>query len=375
MSAVLFGSVTRIADLPPWPFAFEALERDRWASGDYVVAEVLPRSLPTEGFELPDGRPAVPLAGDLLVGAFARRFATLEATGSYEEIGPDNRMSSMTEGGCFGAVTSRSRFGARMMPLVYRGHVIQDGRKLVMSDFVPNPPDVAFDLPVVLLAGTSMSAGKTYAGRVAVRQLKKLGHEVVAAKLTGAGRWHDTLSFLDAGADHIFDFVDAGLPTTVVPAEEYRDAVSGLLARMADTGATVAVIEAGASPLEPYNGGTLVDMLGDRVAFTILAASDPYAVLGIQEAWNQSFDIVTGPTANTKAGAALVRELAGLPAVDLLDVDTHDGLRSRLGDIVGSVEGGTGSMEGGTDSMEGDSSPVEDAGDATVEDQPAAPSR
>lgn len=335
MSSVLFGSVTRIADLPRWPFPFEPLDRDRWASGDYVVAEVLPRSLPTESFELPNGRPAVPLAGDLLVGAFARRFATLEATGSFEQIGPDNRMSSMTGGGCFGALTSRSRFAARLIPLVYRGHVVREGRKLTMADFVPDPPDRAFDMPVVLLAGTSMSAGKTFAGRVAVRELKKLGHEVVAAKLTGAGRWHDTLSFLDAGADHTFDFIDAGLPTTVVPPDEYRDAVSGLLARMADTGATVAVIEAGASPLEPYNGGTLVDMLGDRIAFTILAASDPYAVLGIQEAWKQGFDVVTGPTANTKAGVALVRQLAGLPALDLLDVDTHEGFRERLEAAIG----------------------------------------
>jgi hypothetical protein len=336
MSTMLFGSVTRIADLSPWPFPFEPLDREEWASGDYVVAEVLPRSLPTETFELPDGRPAAPLAGDLLVGAFARRFATLEATGSFEQIGPDNRMSCMTGGGCFGALTSHSRFAARLTPLTYRGHVVREGRKVTMTDFVPDPPDRAFDIPVVLLAGTSMSAGKTFAGRIAVRQLKRLGHEVVAAKLTGAGRWHDTLSFLDAGADHTFDFIDAGLPTTVVPPDEYRDAVSGLLARMADTGATVAVIEAGASPLEPYNGGTLVDMLGDRVAFTILAASDPYAVLGIQEAWKQSFDLVTGPTANTKAGVALVRELAGLPALDLLDVETHGSLRERLEASVGS---------------------------------------
>lgn len=336
MSMVLFGSVTRIAALPPWPFPFQPLDRSEWESGDYVVAEVLPRNLPTEGFELPNGRPCVPMAGDLLVGAFARRFATLEATGSYEDIGSDNRMSSMTEGGCFGAVTSRSRFAKRMIPLEYRGHVVHDGHKLRMSDFVPEPPHTAFEMPVVLLAGTSMSAGKTYSGRVAVRELKKLGHTVVAAKLTGAGRWHDTLSFLDAGADYTFDFIDAGLPTTVVPPVEYRDAMKGLLARMADTGATVAVIEAGASPLEPYNGGTLVDMLGDRVAFTLLAASDPYAVVGIQSAWGKEFDLVVGPTTNTNAGVALVHELAGLPALDLLDVGTHGSLRQRIEAVVGS---------------------------------------
>jgi len=245
-------------------------------------------------------------------------------------------MRSMTEGGCFGALTSKSRFSKDMLPLRYLGHLMVDGHKVGMRDFVPPDPGVPFDMPVVLLVGTSMSAGKTYSGRVAVRELKALGHEVVAAKLTGAGRWHDTLSFGDAGADHTFDFFDAGLPTTVVPPDDYRSAMSGLLSRIAATGATVAVIEAGASPLEPYNGGTLVEMLGDLVSYTILSASDPYAVVGIQTAWKREFDLVTGPTANTKAGVALVYELAGLPALDLLDVGTHSSLRQRLESTIGA---------------------------------------
>jgi len=181
MGRILYGSVTRIADLPKWPFSFEMLDPARWEAGDYVLAEVLPREGQAEGFELATGREAMPMAGDLLVGAFARRFATLEATGSFEDIGPDHLMRSMTEGGCFGAVTSRSRFGKDLLPLRYRGHLLVRGGKLTMQDFVQATPDVPFEMPVVLLAGTSMSAGKTYSGRVAVRQLKDLGHKVVAA--------------------------------------------------------------------------------------------------------------------------------------------------------------------------------------------------
>lgn len=336
MSRVMFGSVTRIADLPPWPFAYSALPHGEWAAGDYVVAEVLPREGIGESFELATGRECSPMAGDLLVGALARRFATLEAVGSFEDVGDDGRMSLLTGGGCFGAVTSKSRFSPSLIPLAYRGHLVRQSEKLVMRDFVLPAPDDPFRLPVVLVVGTSMSAGKTFAGRVVVRQLKALGHRVVAAKLTGAGRWRDTASFGDAGADFLFDFVDAGLPTTVVPEDEYRVAMAGLLRRMGTTGATVAVIEAGASPLEPYNGGALVELLGDTVAFTVLSASDPYAVVGIQTAWRRSFDLVTGPTANTRAGVALVHELTALPALDLLDENTYSGLRQRLHAAVGS---------------------------------------
>ncbi len=336
MASVHLGSVTRIASLHPWPFPFDSLPHEQWESGDYVVAEVIPQRGLGGVLELTSGRQCTPMAGDLIVGALARRSATLEAVGSFEDVGPDGRMHVMTGGGCLGTVTSRSLFAGPIIPVRYRGHLLSGAAKVRMRDFVPEPPDVAFDLPIVLVAGTSMSAGKTLAGRVVVRQLRALGHTVAGAKLTGAGRWRDTISFGDAGAAHLFDFVDAGLPTTVVPPDEYRDAIGALLPRIAATDATVVVVEAGASPLEPYNGGTLTRMIDRHIRFTVLSASDPYAVVGIRSAWGRTFDVVTGPTANTTAGVALVHELTGLPALDLLDPATHSSLRQRLEQTVGA---------------------------------------
>ena len=323
MASVFRGSLTRIADLPEGALDVRPRPRPSWRSGDYVVAEVLPYEGDAEGFELTTGREIRPLPGSTLVGALSRRFATLESAGSYEDVEEDGRMHSMTEAGCFGRVTSRSRFAPPNMPLLYRGHVHVDGEPSNMTDWMPAPSGAPFRLPVVLIVGTSMSAGKTYAGRVAVRLLAEAGHEVVAAKLTGAGRWNDALTMGDAGAAHVFDFVDAGLPTTVCPADEYRTAIAGLLERMQATGATAAVIEAGASPLEPYNGGTLAQMLDDRIVLTVLCATDPCAVAGIREAWDRDFDLVAGPTANTEAGVQLVERLTSLPALDLMDEASH----------------------------------------------------
>ena len=88
-----------------------------------------------------------------------------------------------------------------------------------MRDYVQDVPEREFGLPVVLLVGTSMSAGKTTSAKVIVRLLREAGLAVVGAKLTGAGRYRDILAMQDAGAEHIFDFVDAGLPSTVVSGE------------------------------------------------------------------------------------------------------------------------------------------------------------
>jgi hypothetical protein len=330
MENVHFGSVTRIADLGPEVPAYAPVPRGRWSAGDYVLARVLSRAPGSEGFERADGREMKPMEGDLLVGAFARRFATLEAAGSFEAVGEDRRMHSLSEAGCFGKLTSRSSFSPRLMALEYQGHVLRRGEPLTMADCVPPAPSEPLDLPVILVIGTSMSAGKTFAARRVVRRLRALGRTVAAAKVTGAGRWHDVLTMGDAGAHHIFDFVDAGLPTTVCPESAFREAVGALLRRIGGTDADVLVMEAGASPLEPYNGGTAMEMVRHLVRFTILCASDPYAVVGIQKACPGPFDLVAGPAANTEAGIELVERLSGLEALDLMEPGADLLLGERL---------------------------------------------
>ena len=171
-----------------------------------------------------------------------------------------------------------------------------------------------------------MSAGKTTTGRLIIRALKQAGLVVAGAKFTGAGRFRDVLSFQDAGADMIVDFVDAGLPSTVVPRPEFDAAMTHMLSVLAHGGADIVVAEAGASPLEPYNGDAAVAALGDNVRCTVLCASDPYAVVGVQKAFGVAPDLVTGPTANTDAGVELVRKLTGLEAVNLLRADAHAAL-------------------------------------------------
>ena len=123
---------------------------------------------------------------DLLIGAFGKRHATLDATGDWEAIGPDGRFHALTEGGLFGKVVSRSPYVKPLMSLDYRGHGLRDGKKLRMQDCVAPVERQAFTTPIVLVIGSSMSAGKTTTSRTIIRQLKSVGRRVVAAKLNGA---------------------------------------------------------------------------------------------------------------------------------------------------------------------------------------------
>ncbi len=243
-------------------------------------------------------------------------------------------MEVLGGGGLIGKVTSLSPLISKVIPIRYVGHATRGGEALRMAHFIEPVPDVAFDTPVVLVIGTSMSAGKTTSAKVVVRGLKRMGLEVAGAKLTGAGRYRDTLVMRDAGADDILDFVDVGLPSTVVPPDEYRGYAQQMLNRIQGFGVDAVVIEAGASPLEPYNGGVAVEMLRDHIKFCVLCATDPYAAVGIMDAFHRRPDLIAGPATNTEAGIALVKALTGIRGLNVLDAAQwpvlNDMLRERF---------------------------------------------
>ena len=202
--------------------------------------------------------------GDLVLGAFGVRRATLEAVGDWQSIGPDGRFENMTPAGLFGRVTSKSFLLSQITSLVYRGHVLREGRKVRMQDFGLPARDLPYDCPTILIVGTSMSAGKTITARIIIHLLKQFELKVIGTKLTGAGRYRDILAMSDAGADKVFDFVDAGLPSSIMPPEVFRHSLRNLLATIAAEKPDVVVAEAGASPYEPYNGSVVLEEIVSR---------------------------------------------------------------------------------------------------------------
>lgn len=324
------SSVTRISDLTHDNFVTEKLPRENWSTGDYVVGKVLDIRGKMKSIELCGGRMVEVMEGDLVVGALGLRAATLEAVGSWESIDVSGEFDALTSAGLFGVTTSMSPFLTPPMPLVYQGHVTRHGEKVTMRGCVMHGASQKLEAPVVMIVGTSMSAGKTLSGRVVVHLLSQRGLNVVGAKLTGAARYRDMLSFIDAGASAVFDFVDAGLPSSICDEQTYCDALATLLSKIADVKPDVIVAEAGASPLEPYNGKAAMEQIHDQIKFLILCAQDPYAVVGVQSAFDRAPDLVAGGAANTDAGIALVRNLTGLTALNLIDPSSHSQLHQLL---------------------------------------------
>ena len=212
---------------------------------------------------------------------------------------------------------------------------MRDAEKVTMQNSLQGIRSQKLDVPIVLIVGTSMSAGKTLSGRLIVHLLSQYGLNVVGAKLTGAARYRDMLNFGDAGASAVYDFVDAGLPSTVCSEEVYRAALDYLLSRIMQAKPDVLVAEAGASPLEPYNGKVAKEVIRQHVRFKLLCAQDPYAVVGVQSAFERAPDLVAGGAANTEAGINLVKKLSGLDAINLLDPSSHERLGSMMKNALG----------------------------------------
>lgn len=339
MTRQVFTSITRIAGFPD-QVELRTLAREQWEDGDYVAAEILDAPGLPYLVEAPSGRMVEVTAGDVLVGALGRREATLEVVGGWREVGEDLRMQPLTAAGILGRITSQAVSIGPLPELEYRGHVTLDGRRCAMSDVVGAPADGHPQAPVVLIIGTSMSAGKTVAAKAIVRALKELGLRVAGAKLTGVARYRDILAMSDAGADFIADFVDGGLPSTVVGEAGYTRALAIVMAKLAAARPDVIVAEAGASPLEPYNGAIAVRELGESVRCTVLCASDPYAVLGVMTAFEIRPDLVSGRATSTDAGIALIERLTGLPCLNLIDPRSGPELTRMLADRLGLESAG-----------------------------------
>lgn len=332
----IFTSLTRISDLASTPFDIRPIHRGLWEMGDYVVCRITDPGGHTLLIELPNGRMRGVIGGETIMGALGVRYATLEATGSWEAVGDDLKMHVLTGAGLFGKLTSKSVYLPPMMEIVYVGHVFRDRMKMRMEDFAPQEASPKpFETPVVLFYGTSMSAGKTTSARIVTHLFKTAGYTVLGAKLAGAGRYKDILAVKDVGADAIFDFVDVGLPSSICPEDLYREKLGQLFHLMARTPADVAVVEVGASPLEPYNGSIAIEMLKPHLKFSVLSASDPYAVRGLIEAYGMKPDLVTGVASNTLAGIDLVDRLCGVPAVNFLNPENGKQMRKRIGQALG----------------------------------------
>lgn len=192
--------------------------------------------------QLASGRPSELYVGDLIVVACGARYAPdqFEGVAAISPTGAD----LLAGGGVLGAM--RKRNGRMSPPTVVAPLGIltgADGAVVNVAGYaLPFRPRPA--LPAIGIVGASMNAGKTTAAASLAHGLARSGFRVAALKATGTGAFGDYNAYLDAGAAHVADFVDAGMASTYMePPERIMQATDALLASAAEAGCDLAIVE------------------------------------------------------------------------------------------------------------------------------------
>jgi len=190
-------------------------------AGDLVVAKVGELGQHRR-LELVNSRRAKLFEGDEIVVAYGNRYAPDQ----FEGIVPDHLGACrlVAAGGVAARLLNRHdriRTATRITPLGLLAD--ENGHRVNLSDYRLSKADQLGNGPLVLaIAGTAMNSGKTMACTNIVKGLVRQKVKVAAAKFTGTGAGGDYRSLVDAGANPVFDFVDAGYASTY---RENRDAL------------------------------------------------------------------------------------------------------------------------------------------------------
>lgn len=182
-------------------------------AGDLVLAHV-DRLGQHRKLELATSRRASLFEGDEIVVAYGNRYAPDQFEGIVpEHLGPCRLVAA---GGVAARLLNshdRMKSATRITPIGLLAD--ENGHRINLSSSrLPKADRIGPSPLVLVVAGTSMNSGKTTACANLVKGFVRQGLKVAAAKITGTGAGADYRSLVDAGADPVFDFVDAGYVST-----------------------------------------------------------------------------------------------------------------------------------------------------------------
>jgi len=197
----------------------------------------------------------------------------------------------------------------------------QEGRALNIADVaLPRRATLGDTAPMVMIAGTSMNSGKTYAATELIKQANRTGLRVAAAKLSGIACLRDTLNMADHGAIATASFLDCGLPSTV-DAGDLAPVAKAIVTRLNESSPDLIVIELGDGLLGGYSVESIFDdaELKKATAAIIFCASDYVGAWGGIELFRRrgiKVDLIAGSVTDSQMGQDYVEREFGVPAAN-----------------------------------------------------------
>jgi len=277
--------------------------------GAIVVGRALGESRLYGELELPSGRKAKVVTGNLLVGALGARQALHGYMGDVpESLKEGDIIHMLNMGGVLGICSSWNKEAGPPIQLQVLGAVVRNGLPMNIKDFAIPPcavlrPDGP---PLVLILGTCMNAGKTWAASEIVRQFSLAGKKVACGKLSGVAALRDLLSMSDNGAIATASFVDCGLPSTV-RMKDLASIARSVIAHLERSSPDMILLELGDGIIGGYNTGSILedDSIRRRTKARVLCANDlvgAWGGVGFLEKLGHRPDVISGPVTDNAVG-------------------------------------------------------------------------
>lgn len=293
------------------------------AAGDVVVVRALTDSATYNMLELPSGRLAKINPGDLLAGVLGRRRALKGFMGDVPAtVRPGDELHLLNMGGVIGISTGHHSGLSDAIKVEVLGFACdEDGRTLNIADkALPVTRELTATAPLIIIAGTCMNSGKTYAATELIKQATRAGMRVAAAKLSGIACLRDTLNMTDHGAIATASFLDCGLPSTV-GAADLPAVAKTIIARLNQSSPDLIVIELGDGLLGGYSVETVFEdsQLRDATAAIVFCASDYVGAWGGIELMKRrgiDIDVIAGSVTDAQMGQDYIEKEFGVPAAN-----------------------------------------------------------
>ena len=314
----------------------ELSDRLEVREGNVVVVKALQEKTVYDKIELVNGRMAKVSRDDVIAGVLGKRRALQGFVGDLpEKLAVGDRVHILNLGGVIGVVVSGNLDVGKPLLCEVMGSVVRDGELLSIRRELPPPPEKLPDVPLILVEGTCMSAGKTHAAASIIGKLSQRGYRVNGAKLTGVACLRDLLNMEDHGARRTMSFLDMGLPSTV-GVTNIASIARTLLTELASDGPDAIVAELGDGIIGYYGVGQILadkEILA-RTKAHVMCANDLVAAWGavqLMKSWGIEIDVLAGPATNNEVGEGYAAKELRLPAANARTNPT------KLADIVESL--------------------------------------
>jgi hypothetical protein len=309
------GSVTVPARLGP---IVEVSPEVHAEEGAVIVGRALSDKTVYGELELPNGRMARVVRGNILVGALGARQALHGYMGHVpEKVAMGDIIHLLNIGGVLGICPAPNKDLGPPIGIEVLGQVVRDGRPLTIRDNAL-PPCETLDPkgpPICLMLGTCMNSGKTYAASEIVRVLSQRGIRVAAGKVSGVAALRDLLKMQDNGAVAISSFLECGLPSTVL-CTDLGPIARAVVQQLERATPDAILLELGDGIIGGYNTGSILrdPSLQARTRARVLCANDLVGAWGAAQMLTplgHRPEVFSGPVTDNAVGTGWIeRELS-----------------------------------------------------------------